>query len=697
VSHATVPLPPDAPRLAGEARRLVELFGVCSLAIARPVYDGFGAEPSQFLLRDANRLVIVAFALLVAIGPPIVVWGAGYVVGFGSRSLRVWAHWTSIGALLGLLVVELTGIGQQVTGWALVAGLVVVGMPVGRILSGRPNVGLWLRYVGVAAPVFCLQFLLLSAVSGLVLPRGGAASAAAAAGPVPATDHVVMVVLDELPTASLLDAQDRIDSVRFPNFARLTQRSTFYRNHTTVADSTLRALPALLTGIKPEPGSAAPATVDFPDNLFSMLEPTHDIEAIESVSGMCPDSVCEVTADQGTALRILIDDAIEFFGRRLRRERQNFMVTPSEEAAGEQVDTLVSSLPSFGDPPSFRFLHALVPHQPWETSADGRQYQAPALDHQVLDDEEQWPDAYTAWGFRVRHLQKLEYTDKLLGQILDGLDERGVWDDTLLVVVADHGIGFSVGQRPRFVSPGNEPEVLWTPLWVKVPDQGAGRIRDDPVESVDVVPMIGAGLGIDVPYAVDGTVPGDGGDDADPDRAYESFGRTSEVAEEHYQAMLELPPPSADDGDLGVWRGGPELTRTVGEPMAELAAQLVAPDTWKVDLFGRQRFEAVDPDAESLPLLIHGAVRWGGRSGARHESERDIAAGDLAVVAVNGSVAGWSALAPAGGDDLRWSVFISPSLLIEGENSIDVGIVPAGTALEALRSGTVEIALLPLD
>ena len=316
--------------------------------------------------------------------------------------------------------------------------------------------------------------------------------------------------MDELPTASLLDDQGRIDAVRFPNFARLTETSTFYRNHTTVADTTIRALPALLTGIKPVPGGhAAPAAVDYPDSLFSMLEPTHDIEAIESVSGMCPDRVCEVTADQPMALRTLLQDAMEFFGQRIRRERQEFLVTPRGEIPSQQVDTFVSSFPSAGDPASLRFLHTLTPHQPWETLADGRRHDGPALGDEEFDEKKRWRDAYAASRFRIRHIQKLEYADELVGRIQDGLEERGVWDDTLLVVMADHGVGFSAGQRPRLISPGNEPEVLWTPLWVKLPDQETGQIVDDLVESVDVVPMIAAGLGIEVPYAVDGRVPDD--------------------------------------------------------------------------------------------------------------------------------------------------------------------------------------------
>ena len=40
---------------------------------------------------------------------------------------------------------------------------------------------------------------------------------------------VVVVVLDELPVASLMDGLGRVDAATFPNFGRLARRSTWYR------------------------------------------------------------------------------------------------------------------------------------------------------------------------------------------------------------------------------------------------------------------------------------------------------------------------------------------------------------------------------------------------------------------------------------------------------------------------------------
>ena len=59
---------------------------------------------------------------------------------------------------------------------------------------------------------------------------------------------VVLLVLDEFPSTDLLGKHGHIDRNRFPNFARLAGDATWYRNATTVSDTTFTAVPAILEG-----------------------------------------------------------------------------------------------------------------------------------------------------------------------------------------------------------------------------------------------------------------------------------------------------------------------------------------------------------------------------------------------------------------------------------------------------------------
>ena len=49
---------------------------------------------------------------------------------------------------------------------------------------------------------------------------------------------IVMIVFDEFPTSSLLNAKSEIDEMAYPNIASLSKTSTWYRNASTVSSET---------------------------------------------------------------------------------------------------------------------------------------------------------------------------------------------------------------------------------------------------------------------------------------------------------------------------------------------------------------------------------------------------------------------------------------------------------------------------
>ena len=79
---------------------------------------------------------------------------------------------------------------------------------------------------------------------------------------------MVVILFDEFAGFALNGPDGRIDAARYPNFARLATDATWYRNATTVADYTERAVPALLTGDRPDKRGAA-------DRLRPPGEPVH--------------------------------------------------------------------------------------------------------------------------------------------------------------------------------------------------------------------------------------------------------------------------------------------------------------------------------------------------------------------------------------------------------------------------------------
>ena len=118
---------------------------------------------------------------------------------------------------------------------------------------------------------------------------------------------IYILVLDELPWASLLDESGRIDAVRYPSFARLGATSHVFSNATTVAFNTELAVPALLTGtLQPQP---APVFSMYPDNLFTLLGGVYDVSSSDPLVDLCPPSVCNGSPPEEILELVAADEA----------------------------------------------------------------------------------------------------------------------------------------------------------------------------------------------------------------------------------------------------------------------------------------------------------------------------------------------------------------------------------------------------
>jgi hypothetical protein len=103
-----------------------------------------------------------------------------------------------------------------------------------------------------------------------------------------------------------------------------------------------------------------------------------------------------------------------------------------------------------------------------------------------------------------RYLLQVQLADRLIGRLIDRLEELRLWDDCLLIVTSDHGVSFRPGQNRRYYSGTNADEILSVPLFVKLPGQTTGEVSDRNVECVDLLPTIADVLEIPLWAPVDG-------------------------------------------------------------------------------------------------------------------------------------------------------------------------------------------------
>ncbi len=274
---------------------------------------------------------------------------------------------------------------------------------------------------------------------------------------------IVVVVFDELPLTSLMGPGGRIDAGRYPSFAGLARTATWYRGATAVHDSTALAVPAMLDGRYPKRGLRSDV-ISHPVNLFTLLAHSYEVNASEEATGLCPTSLCEPL--EGTA-------SSHLGGGKVRRFRDFVRsIQPRER-------------------PTLWFKHVLLPHVPWQFYPSGRHYRRHAPEPiPGLNGPEGFGDPWLVKVSYQRHLLQLGLADRLLGELLARLRRLGLFRDALVVVVADHGIGFRVGVERRTVTPGNVEDLAPVPLLVKLPRQRRGRIADIHAETIDVLPTI---------------------------------------------------------------------------------------------------------------------------------------------------------------------------------------------------------------
>jgi len=246
-----------------------QLAALCAFALSQPIFDLLSRNAEFFAVRDSESRDIVLFALALTFVPPLVLLALEALAALIDRRLRFVVHLVFVAALVALFAAQAL---EKVAGprtFLIFAGTaLVVAIAVVAYLRFEPVRGL-LTVLAPASLIFLALFLFFSPVTKLVFPPTPQV-AAASAGSQSKAPPIVFVVLDEFPVAAVMNGSGEIDSARYPAIAELAGDATWYRNATTVSYDTVKAVPALLTGTRPEPTFLI--TKPFhPDNVKAII------------------------------------------------------------------------------------------------------------------------------------------------------------------------------------------------------------------------------------------------------------------------------------------------------------------------------------------------------------------------------------------------------------------------------------------
>jgi arylsulfatase A-like enzyme len=232
------------------------------------------------------------------------------------------------------------------------------------------------------------------------------------------------------------------------------------------------------------------------------------------------------------------------------------------EGADSKTPAVIDRTKTFIDDAdrSFAFINLMDAHLPYhppeefadefapgvdstEVCQNSKEYNSGARD---IDDDE-WEDIRNLYDAEITHI------DDQLGRLFDWLKETGRWDDTMVVVCADHGelhgehdlYGHEFGLYDPLVN---------VPLLVKHPELDADR-RDDQVELIDLYHTV-----LDV-LDVEGGTPASAGETA------VELDRTRSLVADSYRAFDTLDPAERDPGQRG---GGKYAFVEYSRPVVEL-------------------------------------------------------------------------------------------------------------------------------
>ena len=112
------------------------------------------------------------------------------------------------------------------------------------------------------------------------------------------------------------------------------------------------------------------------------------------------------------------------------------------------------------------------------------------------------PPGSTAKGYKNLYEEEVRYMDGEIGRVFAHLKETGRWDDTIVVVVADHGQG--LGDHGWSGHRTLHQEQIRVPLLLRVPGAEQKGVVPELVRTQDILPTVLDYLAVPTPTAVTG-------------------------------------------------------------------------------------------------------------------------------------------------------------------------------------------------
>lgn len=447
--------------------------------------------------------VLPTFALagIIGLGAFLAVWVCG-------RALRLDPRHLVLAAAAGMLAAELDLVllRRNVAFWfpsrawpSLIPGVllgILVYFTRSRSRASRIPAATFARAAGSSKlALIAFPALALASVLPWILPSRAEASATRAVRAGHRIPRVLLIVVDTLRNDALSCAAQSAPPT--PHIDRLAEQSYRFSRARSPAPWTLPSVSSLLTGLSPLVHRAVGRDSVLPRSVPTIAERLaaagYRTAAIGHNDVLSPTRELNRGFDEYLFSEREMPPArtLGFLAWGLVRSKKEFDAKALSERAGAWIE-------EHADQDFFLWLHYYDPHLDYSPPASFLPNEAPpARMDRRLDS-----DAFK--GIRSGHLDpkpderrwiralydaEVRYLDQEIGALLERLKEKGLYEDTLVVLTSDHGEEFWEHEGFEHGHTVYE-ELLRVPLIVKLPAQREGGLVEQVVTHESIVPSI---------------------------------------------------------------------------------------------------------------------------------------------------------------------------------------------------------------
>jgi arylsulfatase len=321
--------------------------------------------------------------------------------------------------------------------------------------------------------------------------------------------NIILVAIDTL-RADYLQAYNPNAVAKTPKLDEFVSDAVLFKYGYAQASWTKPSFASMFTGLYPESHTATTKTAIIPDDVQTLAEVLRDGGYYTKGFANNPNVSSVFNFHQGFTDYTYLDPSLYFYASSSAEKMSMYQVLrkvyqsiadrlhldmivfdfyqPAETVTQLTLDWVDSGAVPEGNP-FYLYLHYMDPHDPYmDPEAPAGGYARVRLNDPDPEAMMQKDNTDIIGDMKRAYNREIEHLDKYLGELFEGLKQRGIYEDSLILIVADHGEEF-FDHNSWWHGRTLYEEQCRIPYIMKLPgNREAGTENTDYARHVDIAP-----------------------------------------------------------------------------------------------------------------------------------------------------------------------------------------------------------------